>query len=390
MTTIYLIRHAQAEGNIYRYFQGQMDGQLSENAAYQLAALAERFAPIQIDAVYTSPLYRAGMTARAIADPKGLPLIIEEDLKEINCGKLEGMPYGEIAWRYPELNEKFGQQTPELDIPDGEAVRDVAKRMRAAILRIARDNPGKTCAAVSHGSAIASFFALLDHADMHTYSMHTYSQNTSVSLLYVEDDGAIRAQYRYDASHLAALPDKYVRAERPVAWHPDVKPIGAFGYDLWYQPADFSAHSALIRRFGEDAWRTIYHNTRFDAGNFVGNAKDLMDTDPESVFLVMHGEKIVGLLMLDSRQQDEPGVGHISFLYLIEPYRHMGLGLQLIGQAVQCYRKKGRSVLRLNVAKSNKAAIALYTKAGFVQVRSLRKSLSGQFVMKKEIALKHL
>jgi ribosomal protein S18 acetylase RimI-like enzyme len=42
------------------------------------------------------------------------------------------------------------------------------------------------------------------------------------------------------------------------------------------------------------------------------------------------------------------------------------------------------------VAKSNTAAIALYERLGFERVRSLRKTLSGQYVMKKDIAMKTL
>ena len=56
MTTIYLVRHCEAMGNINRIFQGHTDEEISENGRMQLERLAERFRGIHLDAVYSSPL----------------------------------------------------------------------------------------------------------------------------------------------------------------------------------------------------------------------------------------------------------------------------------------------------------------------------------------------
>ena len=66
MTTVYLIRHAEAEGNLYRRFQGWHDGLITEKGTQQIEALAARFADIPIDAVYSSDLRRTMTTAGAI------------------------------------------------------------------------------------------------------------------------------------------------------------------------------------------------------------------------------------------------------------------------------------------------------------------------------------
>ena len=63
MTTIYLIRHAEAEGNVYRVYQGQHDTLLTETGKLQAQALGERFRDVHVDAVYSSDLYRAAATA---------------------------------------------------------------------------------------------------------------------------------------------------------------------------------------------------------------------------------------------------------------------------------------------------------------------------------------
>ena len=46
MTTIYLIRHAEAEGNVFRRIHGQYDSCVTPNGRRQIAALAQRFAGI--------------------------------------------------------------------------------------------------------------------------------------------------------------------------------------------------------------------------------------------------------------------------------------------------------------------------------------------------------
>ena len=67
MTEIYLIRHAQAEGNLYRMMQGHWDGSVDGPLGLkQIDALAERFRTVHVDALYASDLYRTRLTASAI------------------------------------------------------------------------------------------------------------------------------------------------------------------------------------------------------------------------------------------------------------------------------------------------------------------------------------
>ena len=62
MTKIYLIRHAEAEGNLYRRIQGHWDGSITALGLQQIDALAQRFRHEHIDALYCSNLSRARAT----------------------------------------------------------------------------------------------------------------------------------------------------------------------------------------------------------------------------------------------------------------------------------------------------------------------------------------
>ena len=99
MTEIYLIRHAQAEGNLYRRIHGQYDSLVTELGRRQIAALEARFAPVQIDAVYSSDLIRAMETAKAVSAPKGLPLHTTPALREVNLGVWEDACWGDAEQR---------------------------------------------------------------------------------------------------------------------------------------------------------------------------------------------------------------------------------------------------------------------------------------------------
>ena len=74
MTTVYLVRHAEAEGNLYRRVHGWYNSLITDNGYRQIAALRGRFADIHIDAVYSSDLFRTMTTAKAVYLSHGLEL----------------------------------------------------------------------------------------------------------------------------------------------------------------------------------------------------------------------------------------------------------------------------------------------------------------------------
>ena len=60
MTTIYLIRHAEAEGNLYRRAHGWYDGAITDRGCRQIAARATRYADTKFDADYSGGGRRGG------------------------------------------------------------------------------------------------------------------------------------------------------------------------------------------------------------------------------------------------------------------------------------------------------------------------------------------
>ena len=107
MTTIYLIRHAEAEGNLYRRIHGIYDSLVTKRGYKQIIALKKRFENIKIDAVYASNLLRTIKTAASIYLSHNLPLIVSPRLREVTMGTWEDRTWGEVERFEPEQLDNF-------------------------------------------------------------------------------------------------------------------------------------------------------------------------------------------------------------------------------------------------------------------------------------------
>ena len=154
MTTVYMVRHAEAEGNLYRRVHGWYNSLITDNGYRQIAALRGRFADIHIDAVYSSDLFRTMTTAKAVYLSHGLELHTDPGLREISLGAWEDKPWGELE-RCDAMNLiRFNHSSPDFRVEGGETFAQVQARLKGTVLRLAAAHPGQTIALFSHGTAI--------------------------------------------------------------------------------------------------------------------------------------------------------------------------------------------------------------------------------------------
>ena len=136
MTKIYLIRHAEAEGNLYRMAHGHYNGMITNYRGYQqIDALRQRFQDVDIDAVYASDLYRTQITSPAIWLPKALPLHLEPAFREIHMGVWENHTWHELNKAYPQEMYHFNRRVDLWHVEDGETAQDVLDRYLPALHR---------------------------------------------------------------------------------------------------------------------------------------------------------------------------------------------------------------------------------------------------------------
>lgn len=352
MTSIYLIRHAQAEGNLYRICQGQYDSILTDRGWRQVQALEKRFAGVEIDGVYASDLYRTCATATALSRPRRLPIRRRQDLREICVGVWEQRTWGDIARTEPGRMEDFTLRPQQWHVEGAEWPLVARDRVLAALGEIARENEGKTVAVFSHGYVLRLSLAALQGISLEDLAKTPVGDNTAVSLLRWNGTDW-RVMFRDNSGHLQT---------------PDVRPRRrASGLEpgLWFRPLELPRQAELM----EDLVAPWWTEGVFD------RARLLADAGRRWNLLGLWGEEPAGLLQMG------PETGWISLLSIREDCRKRGFGVQLIGQAVQRTRLQGGETLRTALAGDSPAR-PFFLEYGFVSKGSL---LDGRELLEKDI-----
>lgn len=358
MTRIYLIRHAQSEGNLYRRILGWYDGHVTSFGRAQIAALENRFSEIPVDAVYSSDLSRALETAQAVTLPKKLDVRPESALREIHLGAFTNIPYGDLLYHHPDLYEAFFSYSPLWAPKGGESFQQVADRIVPAFFRIAHRHPAQTVALFSHAMSIHCLQAVLRGKQPSQLTDLPLGENTAVSCYELQGDN-VAVRFEDDISHLpAALTAAGQRKDRgsaPAVW------FRAMGLEK-----EEEIQFYLSAR--QDAWKTLHGSLRgFDGPGFLREAQEQVQWDRHALQQVMLRGRAVGLLQLATLQDVRDGAGYIPFLYLRSDYRGRGIAPQLLGQAVSVYRPMGRRCLRLLCDPDNQPAQRFYLRCGFVR-----------------------
>ena len=359
MTRIFLVRHGEAEGNLYRRAQGQTDARLTSRGREQIALLAKRFETETIHAAYASDLTRAYETAVAAAAPHGLTVIKEPRLREMHLGSWENRPWGQLTWEEPDQMHRFNSDPASWTSPGHEDYYDLQRRMEEALLAIADVHPNQTVLCASHGMAIRCLIARLKGIPSAEINQLPHGDNTAVALL-IAEDGKLRVEYFNDNSHLPAELSPFSAQK----WWKERS--GSDNNSLRYEPFDIETGREVYLTCYRDAW-TIAHGdlTGFDEYACWRGAVIRAGDSPEALQAAYRGTEFAGILALDERHGRSSGKGWISFCYITPESRGLRCGIQLIGAAAARYKALGRKSLALTVAPNNPAR-GFYEKAGFV------------------------
>jgi len=146
-TRLLVIRHGRTEWNATRRWQGRADVPLDEEGMQQAADAA--LALGTFDAIWSSPLQRAALTAQIIGEILGIgPVSTDDRLIETDVGPWEGLNREEVEAGWPGFLEAQRR-------PDGFESYDIAaERVLAALCDIAAAHPGGEVLIVSHGGVM--------------------------------------------------------------------------------------------------------------------------------------------------------------------------------------------------------------------------------------------
>ena len=156
MTTLWLVRHGQTDWNLAGRSQGHADIPLNLVGLHQAQNLATKLAGETFDAIYTSDLQRARLTAETVAARLGFPVIPLPGLREINQGDWQGRYLAEVRAEFGEPDPDAGEEMLHERAPGGESVAEVAARLKLAANQIAAAHPSGKVLVVTHGLALAT------------------------------------------------------------------------------------------------------------------------------------------------------------------------------------------------------------------------------------------
>jgi probable phosphoglycerate mutase len=128
---LWLVRHGESTFNAEGRYAGWSDPPLTEAGEEMAAALTTRLSGIEFDGIWRSDKVRTRETARlaGYADPR-----IDDRLRELNFGELEGLTYFEAGEEWRERLRSFA----DFQAPGGESTAQVRARVESFLSDLAQ------------------------------------------------------------------------------------------------------------------------------------------------------------------------------------------------------------------------------------------------------------
>lgn len=153
---IYLVRHGQTDWNLEKKTQGHTDISLNENGKEQAKLVSKVIKNYKIDKIYSSDLLRAKETAEIINENFGLDIILDNRLREINYGDLEGVPRPTLT---QDVWDVFNNNPEELN---AEPITKVFNRIKSFFDEL---DYNKNIIIVTHGGALRTIMYYINNRD---------------------------------------------------------------------------------------------------------------------------------------------------------------------------------------------------------------------------------
>ena len=186
--TLDLMRHGEPVGG--RKYRGQIDDPLSEKGWAQMQAAVGDAAPWA--RIISSPLRRCRAFAQTLAERHGLPLALDERLKEVGFGAWEGKSAAEIDAAAPGTLARFKADPVHARPAGAEPLADFHARVAAGLQDLFAQHPGQHILLVGHAGVVRMALAWTLHIPLE----HAYR---------IEVASASLTRLRFDAGHASLV-----------------------------------------------------------------------------------------------------------------------------------------------------------------------------------------
>jgi broad specificity phosphatase PhoE len=183
LLTLYITRHGETVWNTHKRMQGWSDSELTVNGIINAVSLGDRVKEVKFDAIYTSPSRRTVSTANLIKGDREIPIILNDNLKEINMGDWEGQTFTSIEEKYPKEFYSFWN-TPHLyNSINGESFDELRLRVLNAINSIQEKYSKGNILIVTHSVVIKTLLAFFKEYPLEKLWDPPFIHDTSLSIV---------------------------------------------------------------------------------------------------------------------------------------------------------------------------------------------------------------
>jgi alpha-ribazole phosphatase len=182
---------------------GYSDIELSATGYRQVARLRDRLADDGIDAVYTSDLRRALVTAEVVSSGRKVDIVVCPELREINYGKVEGLTFEEIERLYPEVAESISNFSLQMKFPGGEDFEELVERVNKFLDELENHASSQSILIVSHSGPVRILICRLLGIDLGHWRQIRI-ENASLSIVETHLRGVIVSLLN-DTAHLRGV-----------------------------------------------------------------------------------------------------------------------------------------------------------------------------------------
>lgn len=178
---LHIMRHGETSWNVEWRMQGTTDIPLNEKGLAQAEEAAQRLKDVHFDAIYSSPLKRALVTAQTIAAGKGMEVFVDDRLKEMCFGTLEGTT---PDYQETNPNRVYFFKAPEKYVPteNGESFDEVERRV-LDFFEYIKSTGYEDVLVVTHGAYVRAMYRAIYHTPVSAFWEDGVLQNCETAII---------------------------------------------------------------------------------------------------------------------------------------------------------------------------------------------------------------
>lgn len=159
-TVFYLLRHGECEGG--DILRGHTDVAVSQAGRASMTAAIERLVErhdVEFDQLFSSPLRRCSEFALNLYLKNGVPLKLEDGLKEVNFGDWDGETLESLYQNSAQMIESYWKNPWAVTPPNGESMLEFEFRIDALWQSILQQYSGQTLLLITHAGVMRHLMA---------------------------------------------------------------------------------------------------------------------------------------------------------------------------------------------------------------------------------------